>query len=62
MDFVQRINKTAAFLNYQRCSAHIVYQYVLMSAEDQSNSNSNSLLRLSSRIFCQLFYESRYLG
>ena len=60
MDFVQRINKTAAFLNYQRYSAHIVYQYVLMSAEDQSNSNS--LLRLSSRIFCQLFYESRYLG
>ena len=55
MDFVQRINKTAAFLNYQRYSAHIVYQYVLMSAEDQSNSNS--LLRLSSRIFCQLFYE-----
>ena len=58
MDFVQRINKNAAFLNYQRYSAHIVYQYVLMSAEDQSNS----LLRLSSRIFCQLFYESRYLG
>ena len=60
MDFVQRINKNAAFLNCQRYGAHIVYQYVLMSAEDQSNSNS--LLRLSSRIFCQLFYESRYLG
>ena len=60
MDFVQRINKNAASLNYQRYSAHVVYQYVLMSAEDQSNSNS--LLRLSSRIIFQLLYESRYLG
>ena len=60
MDFVQRINKNAAFLNYQRYSAHVVYQYVLMSAEDQSNSNS--LLRLSSRIIFQLLYESRCLG